>query len=97
MYPKPTADLVLKYYYFKEPNTIYNSSDSIPTIPKKLKLALKYGVEWLGYDFRDRDGKMNHFNLYQSELREVFSKMSSPNKISKRVRDVTGGMGGYEI
>lgn len=96
LYPTPT-DITLSFYYFKYPRGIYPSVDSIPTITYNLKQVLVAGVEWKGYQYRDRDGKESCQQRYETMLQQAISKFGSPDRNSYRVRDVTGNCDGYLI
>lgn len=97
VYPTPTSGISMSYYYFKYPRGIYPSVDSIPTIPFSLKQVLVAGVEWKGYQYRDRDGKESCQNRYESLLQIAISKFGSPDRQSYRVRDVTGSCDGFLV
>lgn len=97
LYPVPSTAETLSFYYFKVPMGIYPSADSIPTIPAKLKQVLVAGVEWKGYQYRDRDGKDSNQSRYEELLRQSISQYGSPDRHSYRIRDVVGTSGGYSI
>jgi len=97
MYPAPTQDLELSFYYFKMPRGIYPSVDSTPTIPKWLKTTLELGVRWKGYEYYDRDNTVEAFNKYNAHLRNMIGKKGKSNYKSGRIRDVTGNSDGFAV
>ncbi|GAJ18640.1 unnamed protein product, partial [marine sediment metagenome] len=48
-----------------------------------LKEAFKAGVEWKGYQYRDRNGKIEAFNLYLRLLEDTISRMGKADKKSR--------------
>ena len=97
VYNVPSSAETLSFYYFKLPMGIYPSSDSIPTIPIKLKQVLVAGVEWKGYQYRDRDGKTENQQRYENLMADAISKYSAADRHSYRIRDVTGNSDGYLV
>ena len=96
-YPAPSADTVISYYYSKNPRGIHASSDSVPTIPRALKEVLAAGVEWKGYQYRDRSGKLEVFRYYNDLLTTFISRLGSADRQSYTVRDVEGDSDGFAV
>ncbi len=97
LYPVHSTAETLSFYYFKVPMGIYPSADSIPTIPYKLKQVLVAGVEWKGYQYRDRDGKDSNESRYENLLTNAISRYGKADRHSYRIRDVIGTSDGYSI
>lgn len=97
VYNAPDEADTLSFYYFKLPMGIYPSVDSVPTIPIKLKQVLVAGVEWKGYQYRDRSGKDTNEKRYEMLLEKAISNYGSSDRHSYIIRDVTGNSDGYLI
>ena len=96
-YPKCNIDTVLSFYFFKNPRGVYASVDSTPGIPRFLKEVLAAGVEWKGYQYRDRSGKTDVFRYYNDLMVNAISRMGRPDRQSYTVRDVVGDADGFVI
>ena len=96
-YPRNNTTDNLSFYYFKNPKKLYDSTSSIPTIPVWLRETLEAGVDWRGYRFKDRSGKIETRSVYYNTLTDIISRKGTPNKSSKKVRDVMGNSEGYVL
>jgi hypothetical protein len=89
VYPKPTADTVATFYYFKLPRQVFGLAASVPEMPSWLKDCLHDYVIWRGYEYRDRAGKESKKLNYDSGLRLAISRKGKAIKKSGRIRSVT--------
>lgn len=97
VYPSPSSDMLVSFYYFKIPAKVFGISTSIPQIPSWLYDDLRNYVIYRGYAFRDRAGQESKKINYDQGLRLTISKKGKPTKGSGRVRCVTGDSDGYGI
>ena len=97
-YPRNNnATDTLSFYYFKNPKKLYDDAESIPTIPIWLRETLEAGVDWRGYRYKDRSGKIETRNVYYDTMERTISRKGSPIKSAKSIRDVMGDSNGYEL
>lgn len=89
VYPKPTSDTTVSFYYFKLPAQVFGIVTSVPEIPIWLYDDLRRYVLWRGFDFRDRAGKESKEITYRENLKVTISRKGSPLKRAGRVRSVT--------
>lgn len=97
VYPTPTSNTTVEFYYFKIPARVFDSSSSQPQIPAWLYDDLYNYVIWRGYAYRDRDGKESKQINYKQGLRETISRKGGAVKRSGRVRSITGDSDGYAV
>jgi hypothetical protein len=86
IYPKPTEDIEVSFWYFARPAEVFGTTSSIPQLPSFLLDDLRRYVKWRGMDYRDRDGKESAEITYRDNLKETFSKKGKLVKKSYRVR-----------
>lgn len=97
VYPTPTSNTTVEFYYFKIPARVFNLSTSQPQMPAWLYDDLYNYVMWRGYAYRDRDGKESKQINYKNGLRETISRKGGAVKRYGRVRSITGDSDGYAI
>jgi hypothetical protein len=95
VYPRPSANTTLSFYYFKLPAQVFNSSTSVPQIPSFMYEALHDYVIWRGFQYRDRAGQESKRANYDSSFRIQVSRKGTDKKRSGRVRSVTPDSDGY--
>lgn len=95
VYPMPSSDTIVSFWYFKRPARIFGTIDSVPQLPGWLYEDLRRYVIWRGYEFRDRAGKESKQANYENGLRLTISRRGKPLKRSGRVRSVTPDSDGY--
>ncbi len=89
VYPKPSSDTEISFYYYKKPAIIFGTTSSIPELPSFLYEDLRRYVMWRGYDYRDRAGKESKEITYRENLKLTFSRKGGVVKKSFKVRRVT--------
>ena len=89
VYPKPSVNTTVSFYYFKLPAQIFGTISSVPQIPDWLYGDLRNYVIWRGYEFRDRAGKESKKLNYDQDLRSTISRKGGALKRAGRVRSVT--------
>lgn len=89
VYPKPTADTVASFFYFKLPAKVFGLASSVPQLPSWLYEDLRRYVIWRGYEFRDRAGKESKQQNYQVGLSMSISKKGKALKKSGSIRNMT--------
>lgn len=97
VYPKPTSDTVVSFFYYKLPSQVFGIRASVPQLPSWLFDNLRDYVLWRGYEFRDRAGKESKKLNYEQGLRLAISRKGKAIKRSGRVRCVTPDSDGYGI
>jgi hypothetical protein len=96
-YPLPAEDLVLSFYYYRNPHKLYDSVDSLPDLSINLKQALKAGVVAMGYEYRDRAGQETKRANYENALVDAINRGGRVANIEYSVRDVYGSFNGNEV
>lgn len=97
VYPVPSSDTTISFYYYIMPQRLYAEATNQPFVPPWLKPVLRAGVIARGYEFRDRDGQQGKLNNYEEMLKLLISRDSAPMTAPQRVRDVEGNSDGWEI
>lgn len=97
VYPKPSSNTTMSFYYFKLPAKVVDSSASYPQLPGWLYEQLHDYVIWRGYSYRDRDGKESKKANYDEGLRLAISRKGKDIKRAGRVRSVTPDSDGYTV
>lgn len=92
-----TAERTLSYDVYRRPHEIFYDITRKIDLPIEAEPALRRGVEYLNYDFKDRDGKVSKFNQYEAEKKKFFTKMRRQKGRPGFVRDVTGDTFGFEV
>lgn len=95
IYPKPSANTTVSFFYYKKPAQVFGISTSIPQMPSWIYDDLRRYVMWRGYDFRDRAGKESKEITYRENLKLTFSRKGAPVKRSGKVRRVTPDSDGW--
>lgn len=95
VYPRPSSDTTVTYYYYKIPAPVANMSTSVPQLPAWMYEALHDYVIWRGYQYRDRAGQESKRSNYDIALRTQISRKGLGQKKSGRVRSVTPDSDGY--
>jgi hypothetical protein len=96
-YPLPADGLEVSFNYYRFPRRIYDSVDSQPDLPINLKQALKAGVVAMGYEYRDRAGQETKKANYENALVDAINRGGRVADIQYFVRDVYGGLSGFEV
>jgi hypothetical protein len=89
VYPMPSVDTTVSFYYFRLPAKIFGLVTSIPQMPSWLYEDLRNYVISRGYDYRDRAGKESKKLNYDQGLRVAISRKGKALKKSGRIRSVT--------
>jgi len=102
LYPKlasgsTTAQRTLIYWVLRRPHEIFYDVNSAIDLPITAKMAIKKGVEWLAYDYRDRDGKQGKEDEYVRYKKKFLLKMRRQKGAPSHVRDVNGSTQGFEL
>lgn len=97
MYPLPGADYELSFNYYRNPYRLYYTYTSQPDLPIYLKPALRAGVIALGYEYRERDGAEVKRANYESAVYDAINRGARVANIEYTVRDVYGGLNGFEV
>lgn len=97
LYPTPSTALTLNFNYFKVPARVYNSLTSQPDMPIWMKSALRAGITWKGYEYRERDGVESKYNNYEQEIRIAIQYKAGKIDAPAIVRDVLGDSDGFII
>lgn len=97
IYPKPNSAYEVFFNYYRQPNRLYNSSDSTPDLPFVLKPVLKAGVIALGYEYREREGADIKRARYEQMLDNAGSNYSNLAEVSYSVTDVIGNADGFVV
>lgn len=95
VYPVPSTDTTVSFYYFKLPARVFGLTTSIPQMPSWVFETLRAYVIWRGYDYRDRSGKESKLSNYNENLKLLISRKGKPIKKSGRVRMVTPDSDGF--
>ena len=95
VYPKPSSNTTVTFYYFKNPPYVADSSDSKIPMPKFMYECIHDYVIWRGFQYRDRNGQESKRANYDNNLRTQISRKGSDKKGSGRVRSVTADSDGY--
>lgn len=94
--PMPSSALTLNFYYYKRVAHVVATAASVPEAPSWIRPALYAGVKWKGRDYRERDGRLSDYELYEKELSKLISKYGTPRKGPSIVRDTQGSIDGFE-
>ncbi len=97
VYPKPSSNTTVSFYYFKVPAKVFNSTSSSPQIPSWLYEVLHDYVIWRGYQYRDRAGQESKKINYDQGLRLVISRKGKSVKRSGRVRSTIPDSDGFSV
>lgn len=97
VYPVPSEDSEVSFYYYRTPFKLYNDADSQPDLPAYLKPVLKAGVIADGYEYRDRAGTEMKKAEYQNALVDAINRGGRVANIEYVVRDVYGNFDGFEV
>lgn len=95
VYPRPSSNTTVTFYYFKMPDYVFDSIDSVIPMPKFMYECIHDYVIWRGFQYRDRNGQESKRANYDNNLRTQISKKGSDKKGSGRVRSVTADSDGY--
>jgi hypothetical protein len=95
VYPAPSSDTTVSFFYFKLPARVYGLSTSVPQMPSWIYETLRAYVIWRGYEYRDRAGKESKELNYSNSLTRLISRKGKPIKKSGRVRVTTPDSDGY--
>lgn len=87
----------LLYEVYRRPHEIFYDKTRKIDLPIEAEPALRRGVEYLAYDFKDRDGKVTKMNQYEAEKKKFIMKMRRQKGRPSTVRDVEGDTFGYEV
>jgi hypothetical protein len=91
------AQRTLNYYVYRRPHEVFYDVDREMDMHIGMKSALRAGVIAKAYAFRDRDGYVSKYNLYQEEKRKALKKYKRQRGRPIAVRDVQGDCMGYEV
>jgi hypothetical protein len=90
VYPVPSSDMDVSFYYFRMPRKVYYSEDSQPDLPIHMKQVLKAGVIAMGYEYRDRDGQENKKANYEKAIVDAINRTGKVANIEFAVKDYYG-------
>lgn len=97
LYPAPSSAFTLSYYVYKRPARVFAEADRAIHMPPEMKAVLEAGVSWKGAEYRDRDGMMGKYELYEAMRLKAVSNFKRVNGKFGQVRDVEGDWCGREI
>lgn len=95
VYPKPSSNTTVTFYYFKNPAYVFDSVTSRIPMPQFMYECIHDYVIWRGFQYRDRNGQESKRANYDNNLRTQISRKGSDKKGSGRVRSVTPDSDGY--
>jgi len=97
LYQTPSSALTLSFYYYRLPARIVAESTSIPDLQPNLKPALRAGVLWKGFEYRDRAGQDVKASNYLNILSDSISTFGNSYEAADSVLDVMGDSDGFEV
>jgi hypothetical protein len=89
--PKPSATLVLNFYYFRNPPKIFADVTSIPILPPRFKKILRAAVIAIGYEYDDADGQESKRNNYEQIVSREKNTLIRNKTGSQKRRDTRPG------
>lgn len=97
VYPVPSSEKEVSFYYYRMPKKIYYDEDSQPDLPVYLKQALKAGVVSMGYEYRDREGQEIKKANYENAVFDAINRGGRVANIEYAVKDFYGTFDGGGI
>jgi hypothetical protein len=97
LYPAPSTAITLSYYVYKRPSRIFAETARALQMPQEIGEALKAGVIWRGFRYRDREGQESKYADYVREKLAAVNLFKKKGGKFGRVRDVDGDWRGREI
>jgi len=102
LYPKLATtstenERTLNYSVFRRPHEVFYEVDRVIDLPIIAKRALKEGVAWLAYQYKDRAGKESLQQNYEVLKGQLLRKLKRQQGAPSSVRDVNGDWSGFEV